>query len=211
MDDELRTADMALRRYETSYFAGHLSKGEQWRCIRDLSSRAVFLDIETTGLSLRSPITVVGIHDGVHTHSLIRGLNLTHRNLGAILDKAAMIVTFNGASFDLPVIDSQFPGVVPNIPHVDLRYPLRRLGHVGGLKRIEADLDIERDRRVAYMTGENAVYLWKLWEKHGKRNALDLLVEYNTEDCRNLKLLANHAYVSLKRRTFDAAVDCRKG
>ncbi|MBU0685508.1 MAG: ribonuclease H-like domain-containing protein [Thermoplasmatota archaeon] len=211
MDDELRTAERMLNRFETGYFATHLRNRDQWRCLNDFSSQVVFLDIETTGLSLRSPITMVGIYDGARVHSLIRGMGLTRDNLEAILGKAGMIVTYNGASFDLPVIESQFPGVIPEIPHVDLRYPLRRLGYAGGLKRIEADLGIERDKRVAYMTGENAVYLWKLWEKHGKRNALDLLVEYNTEDCRNLKTLAEHVYMSLKRQTFDAVMGRWKG
>ena len=211
MDEELRTADRMLTGFETGYFATRLRTRDQWRCLNDFSNRVVFLDIETTGLSLSSPITMVGIYDGVRVHSLIKGMGLTRDNLQAILGKAGMIVTFNGASFDLPVIESQFPGVTPQVPHVDLRYPLRRLGYAGGLKRIEADLDIERDRRIAYMTGENAVYLWKLWEKHGRRNALDLLIEYNTEDCRNLKILADHTYNSLKRQTFDAVTGRWKG
>ena len=211
MDDELRTAERMLKGFETGYFATRFKNRDQWRCLDDFSSRVVFLDIETTGLSLRSPITMVGIYDGSRVHSLIRGMGLTRSNLEAILEKAGMIVTFNGASFDLPVIEAQFPGVIPEIPHVDLRYPLKRLGYSGGLKRIEAELNIERDKRVAYMTGENAVYLWKLWEKHGKRNALELLVEYNTEDCRNLKTLADHAYRSLKRQTFDAVLGRWKG
>jgi hypothetical protein len=211
MDEELRTADRMLTGFETSYFATRLRTRDQWRCLNDFSDRVVFLDIETTGLSLSSPITMVGIYDGVRVHSLIRGMGLTRDNLQAILGKAGMIVTFNGASFDLPVIESQFPGVIPQVPHVDLRYPLRRLGYAGGLKRIEVDLGIERDKRIAYMTGENAVYLWKLWEKHGRRNALDLLIEYNSEDCRNLKILADHSYKSLKRQTFDAVTGRCKG
>ncbi len=211
MDEELRTADRMLTGFETGYFATRLRTRDQWRCLNDFSDRVVFLDIETTGLSLSSPITMVGIYDGVRVHSLIKGMGLTRDNLQAILGKAGMIVTFNGASFDLPVIESQFPGVIPQVPHVDLRYPLRRLGYAGGLKRIETDLGIERDKRIAYMTGENAVYLWKLWEKHGRRNALDLLIEYNTEDCRNLKTLADHTYKSLKKQTFDATIGRWKG
>ncbi len=164
-----------------------------------------FLDIETTGMSYRSPITVIGIYDGARMHTLVRGQNLSRANLEGILSGTSVIVTFNGASFDIPMIESQFPGVIPPIPHVDLRHPLRRLGYSGGLKAIERELDVVRDRRVEYMTGEDAVYLWRLWERQGKRNALDLLVEYNSEDCRNLKTLSEFAYKNLKRVTFDAA------
>jgi uncharacterized protein YprB with RNaseH-like and TPR domain len=204
MDSELIDARQKLEQRNSAYFAARMSPRELWRCLGEFGRSVAFLDIETTGLSLRSPITLVGIYDGTRTHTLIRGRDLNLQNLRAILGSVDMIVTFNGASFDLPMIESQFPGIVPQVPHVDLRYPLRRLGLVGGLKRIERELSIQRDRRVEYMTGEDAVYLWRLWERHGKRNALDLLVEYNTEDCRNLKILADHAYRSLKRRTFDA-------
>jgi uncharacterized protein YprB with RNaseH-like and TPR domain len=93
---------------------------------------------------------------------------------------------------------------------VDLRHVLRRLGLSGGLKNIEREMGIMRDRRVEYMTGEDAVYLWRLWERQNSRNALDLLLEYNSEDCRNLKALATHAYCNLKRLTFDAAVKAWK-
>jgi len=89
---------------------------------------------------------------------------------------------------------------------VDLRYPLRRIGFTGGLKSIEREMGVERDRRVEYMTGEDAVYLWRLWERQGRRNALDLLIEYNAEDCKNLKPLAARAYEVMKRSTFDAIV-----
>jgi uncharacterized protein YprB with RNaseH-like and TPR domain len=164
------------------------------------------VDIETTGVSFRSPVTVVGVYDGTRMHTLVRGINLNHDNLGAILSSVSVIVTFNGASFDLPLIEYNFPGTVPRVPHVDLKHALRRLGLTGGLKVIEREMGIERDHRVEYMTGQDAVYLWRLWEKQGKKNALDLLTEYNAADCMNLKTLADFAYRSLKMRSFDKAV-----
>ena len=148
MDCELALADERYQSNDSSYFAVRLPTKEQWRCIGDFRESVAFLDIETTGISYRSPITVVGIYDGVRMHTLVRGQSLTRSNLNGILSAATMIVTFNGLSFDLPMIESQFPGVVPQIPHVDLKHPLRRLGYAGGLKRIERELDIERDRRV---------------------------------------------------------------
>ncbi|OGS56346.1 MAG: hypothetical protein A3K60_08380 [Euryarchaeota archaeon RBG_19FT_COMBO_56_21] len=205
MDHELVQADAKLRSADSSYFAYHLPRKEQWRCIGDFRKSVAFLDIETTGISCRSPITVVGIYDGVRMHTLVRGQNLTRTNLQGILSGATIMVTFNGSSFDIPMIEAQFPGVVPGIPHIDLRHPMRRLGYSGGLKAIERELDIVRDRRVEYMTGEDAVYLWNLWERHGKKNALDLLIEYNSEDCKNLKCLSEFAYRNLKRTTFDSA------
>jgi uncharacterized protein YprB with RNaseH-like and TPR domain len=206
MDCELIQAHDMLNSRDSSYFANRVPRREQWRCIGDFQKSVAFLDIETTGISYRSPITVVGIYDGARMHTLVRGQNLTRTNLEGILSGASIMVTFNGSSFDVPMIESQFPGVVPNIPHIDLKHALRRLGYSGGLKAIERELDVRRDRRVEYMTGEDAVYLWRLWERHGKKNALDLLVEYNSEDCRNLKFLSDFAYRGLKRTTFDVAV-----
>jgi len=205
MDCGLIQANDRLSSRDSSYFASRVPRKEIWRCLGDFRDSVAFLDIETTGVSFRSPITVVGVFDGARMHTLVRGQNLSRGNLEGILSGASMIVTFNGSSFDVPMIEAQFPGVVPSIPHVDLMHSLRRLGLTGGLKKIERDLDIERDRRVEYMTGEDAVYLWRLWERQGKKNALDLLIEYNSEDCRNLKTLANYAYRNLKGRVFDAA------
>jgi hypothetical protein len=211
LDAELSAADRKYRESDSVYFGLKLPRREQWRCIDDFRGSAIYLDIETTGVSPRSPITVVGAYDGSRMHTLVRGQNLTRTNLGGILMGAKMVVTFNGSSFDIPMIESQFPGIIPEIPHVDLRHALRRLGLVGGLKRIERELGIERDKRVEYMTGEDAVYLWRLWERDGKRNAIELLAEYNAEDCRNLKALAEYSYRGLKKRTFDSAIRGAKG
>lgn len=210
IDAELLVAERRLSERDSSYFASRFVRKEHWRCLGEFDRSVAFLDIETTGISSRAPITVVGIYDGRHMHALIRGQNLGASSLRAMLSSASVLVTFNGSSFDLPIIEANFPGSVPKIPHVDLKHAMRRLGYVGGLKRIERDMGIERDRRVEYMTGEDAVYLWRLWEKHGKRNALELLMEYNREDCRNMKRLADFAYKELKKSTFDtAAAHCK--
>ncbi|MBN1678133.1 MAG: ribonuclease H-like domain-containing protein [Candidatus Thermoplasmatota archaeon] len=202
MDDELEIARARLEAHDSSYFARKVSRREHWRCLSDFGRSVAFVDIETTGLSLWSPITVLGVFDGRRMHTLLRGRDLNTRNVKALLGSVEIIVTYNGAGFDLPIIEAQFPGAVPAVPHVDLRYPLRRLGLTGGLKRIERELGLERDRRLEYMTGEDAVYLWRLWEREGKRNALELLMEYNEADCRNLKALSEHAYRHLSRLTL---------
>jgi uncharacterized protein YprB with RNaseH-like and TPR domain len=210
MDAEILDADASYKKRDPAFFAARLPSREHWRCLRDFDRAVAYLDIETTGISPRSPVTVVGIYDGTRMHSLIRGQNLTGQNLRAILSSASLLITYNGSSFDLPMLESQFPGTIPKMPHVDLKHVLRRLGLSGGLKNIEREMGILRDRRVEYMTGEDAVYLWRLWERQNSRNALDLLLEYNSEDCTNLKALATHAYCNLKRLTFDAAVKAGK-
>lgn len=202
MDLMLLEAADRLREADSRYFRARLSGRNMWRLLRDFRRSTVFLDIETTGISVRSPVTVVGIYDGTRTHSLIRGQTLTGHGLESILSSAGLVVTYNGKGFDLPVLRAQFPGHVPDVPHIDLRHVLARLGHRGGLKAIERQLGISRDHRVEMMTGADAVYLWRLWEKNGKGNALDLLLEYNRADCENLRTLADYAYERMKRETY---------
>ena len=60
------------------------------------------------------------------------------------------------------------------------------------------------------MTGEDAVYLWRLWERKGNRNALQLLIEYNAEDCRNLRTLADYVYSGLKKQVFESSHEAGK-
>lgn len=202
MDAALSEGRERLREKDSRYFRAKLGERHLWRVLKDFAPRTVYLDIETTGLSLRSPVTVVGIHDGRRTHSLVRGRDLTGPNLEAVMSSVDLMVTFNGKSFDLPVLRSQYPGWIPDIPHVDLRHLMARLGHTGGLKKIERSFSIERDRRVEMMTGAEAVYLWRLWERQGKSNALDLLLEYNKADCENLRTLSRYAYEQMRERTF---------
>lgn len=206
VDDALTVAHERLRDRDSRYFRERLPERHMWRLLKDFRSGTVYLDIETTGISVRSPVTVVGIHDGSRTHALVRGKDLDGPNLGAILSAADLVVTYNGKGFDMPVLRAQFPGWIPDVPHIDLRHVLARLGHRGGLKAIERDLGVDRDHRVEMMTGADAVYLWRLWERQGKRNALDLLLEYNAADCENLRTLADYAYERMRRQTFETVV-----
>jgi len=60
-----------------------------------------------------------------------------------------------------------------------------------------------RAQEVEFVTGEQAVYLWHLWERKGKRNALELLKRYNQEDTKNLEPIAALAYERLMRSVLD--------
>ena len=199
-DAILVDANGRLLKGDAAHFAALLRMRDHWRCYEEFRDRAIYLDIETTGVSRRSSVTVVGIYDGRRMHTLVDGQNLTEDNLKAILDHAGILVTFNGASFDLPIIDRAFPDCLPPVPHLDLRHLLRRLGRVGGLKAIEREMGIERDFRLQCLTGQDAVYLWRLWRKQGAWNALETLKEYNCEDCMNLRTIADIACNEMKSR-----------
>ncbi len=148
---------------------------------------AVYLDIETDGYY--GSITVVGLCDDKQTMTFVRGINLDRKLLQDQLSKYKMIVTFNGASFDLPVIKRYF-NITNNLPHVDLRFVCQKAGLTGGLKQIERDLDIKRAEEVQTMSGFDAVNLWHQFRQTGNREFLDKIIKYNEEDVINLPILA---------------------
>jgi len=142
---------------------------------------------------------MVGIHRNGRTTTLVNGVDLDGDSLSEALKGTKLLVTFNGRSFDIPLLDFNFPFSVPRVPHFDLRHGCARIGLRGGLKRIERVLGIARPQEVDYVTGEQAAYLWKLWERKGNENALGLLCRYNEEDTKNLEPLARHTYEKLMK------------
>ncbi|UCE81115.1 MAG: ribonuclease H-like domain-containing protein [Methanobacteriota archaeon] len=209
-DGILDDARQRLRKGDCQYFSAMIKTKDHWRCFEEFRNRVIYLDIETTGISKSAPITMIGMYDGRRMHTLVRGQNLTNDNLRAILEHAGMIVSFNGASFDLPVIESAFPGAVPPVPHLDLKHLLRRLGRVGGLKAIEREMGVDRDLRIQYLTGQDAAYLWRLWRRRGAWNALETLKEYNSQDCINLETIAEAACMEMKSRVMGPALSDTK-
>jgi len=199
----INMAEQLLERRETRYFEKLLPPIEHWRLLEEFRRETVYLDIETDGLGANSRITVVGVHREGETRTLVRGIDLTPENLSEELENCKLLVTFNGRSFDFPLLEYNFPFSVPRVPHFDLRHGFARIGFKGGLKNIEKRIGICRPREVEYVTGEEAVYLWKLWERNGNKNALNLLKKYNGEDTRNLEYLAEYLYRHLERISIE--------
>lgn len=186
-DNLLRIADRHLRAKNSLFFTNALRFSDQWRLYDTFKEDAVYLDIETDGYY--GGITVVGLYDGRETKTLVRGFNLDKQLLQRELSKYQLLVTFNGKSFDVPVLERYF-GFRINLPHVDLRFVCAKAGYVGGLKSIEQQLGIKRREEVRAISGEDAVYLWEMWKSTGNRDYLEKLVMYNEEDIVNLIPLA---------------------
>ena len=108
-----------------------------------------------------------------------------------------LVVTFNGAQFDLPFLAREFGGWRP-AAHLDLRWPLARLGYAGGLKAIERRVGIARPAEVRNVDGFEAVWLWRRYRR-GERRALELLLEYARCDVEHLAPLAALAAAGLAR------------
>ncbi len=202
LDQELGMAKEFWDRGRTEYFTRLLPSGQHWRMYRRLKEDTAYLDIETNGLGPGAIITMVSVHRNGDTTTLTRGMDLSAENLSHALEGSKMLVTFNGSTFDLPMIEREFPFTVPKVPHYDLRHACPKVGLRGGLKQVEVLLGYRRPQEVEYVTGEEAVYLWHLWERKGNENALKLLRRYNQEDTRNLEPLAEVVYGRLEERAL---------
>lgn len=201
VEDELARSEDALRKGRYRYFTERLPRREHWRALREFRGATAYLDIETTGLSMgRDAVTVVGVYDGRRERSFVKGVNLHELPLALLRPK--VLVTFNGARFDLPFLRRAFPRMRLDQLHVDLMHSLRRLGFHGGLKSIERQVGIERPEETAGLRGFDAVRLWHAYRR-GDATALDLLLEYNMQDVVNLESLADMAYAELRLLSLD--------
>ncbi|MGI0151573.1 MAG: ribonuclease H-like domain-containing protein, partial [Thermoplasmata archaeon] len=95
---------------------------------------------------------------------------------------------------------------IPPAAHIDLRFVLRRLGYSGGLKRIEQELRLGEREGVEGLRGLDAVRLWQEWRR-GRRESLDLLIEYNRADTVNLEPLLEFSVAEMARRLRPARPD----
>lgn len=187
--------DQSIRAYgegSWTFFDQRLPSDHKWRAFGDFRDRTLYVDIETTGLGWDDdPITVIGTYNGRETKTFILGQNL--REAVGEMDRYPILVTYNGACFDIPIIQRQFAKACRNHIHIDLRYPLHRLGYSGGLKGIERAMGIMRSEATRGLDGWDAVRLWQAY-LGGSLEALDLLVAYNSEDVRHLKPLMEFVY-----------------
>ncbi|MFC4988692.1 ribonuclease H-like domain-containing protein [Saliphagus infecundisoli] len=187
---------------DLSFFADELPASSRWRLYENASRSACFLDIETTGLDADSnDVTTVTLHRGGETTTLVAGRDLTAERLQAELDRSALLVTFNGQRFDVPFLETCYD-VDASLPHVDLLYPCRTLELTGGLKQVERDLGIERER--PDLSGRDAVRLWHRYER-GDEDSLERLIEYNRADTVNLETVTERVADRLHRQVFESA------
>jgi uncharacterized protein YprB with RNaseH-like and TPR domain len=161
------------------------------------------VDIETDGGYYASSVTVIGLYDGLSAKTYVKGDNLA--DFAEDVSRYALLVTFNGATFDLPLLRRAFPGVNWDHLHIDLRFALAALGYKGGLKHIEKQVGIERPYEIHGLGGDDAIVLWEQYRR-GSQEALELLVEYNKADIVNLEVLLTLAYPRLQARAEEGEV-----
>ncbi|MFZ5864736.1 MAG: ribonuclease H-like domain-containing protein [Thermodesulfobacteriota bacterium] len=174
-----------------AYFARALPPGEKWRLYSEFRNETAYLDIETsTGGGNGNYITTIALYDGASVFYYVHGYNLGM--FAEEIVKYKLIVTYNGKSFDVPIIEDYFKIKLPQA-HIDLRHILHSLGYRGGLKGCERQLGLHRNE-LDGVNGYYAVLLWRDYLRNGNHRALDTLLAYNILDAVNLEPLMITAY-----------------
>lgn len=175
---------------DPQFFTKRLDSSEVWRIFPHYRTRTAYLDIETTGLGDYAEVTTIALYDGREVHIYINGINL--HDFADAIGKYQVIVSYNGKSFDVPVLERFFRIQLPQA-QIDLRYVLARLGFKGGLKGCEKMLGMNRGH-LDGVDGYFAVLLWQRYKEYNDEKALHTLLAYNIEDAVNLERLAVEAY-----------------
>jgi uncharacterized protein YprB with RNaseH-like and TPR domain len=110
--------------------------------VPDWASRVVFFDVETTGLSGGAGMLafLVGCgwfeNGGFKVRQFLLGSASGERALldalGRVFDEASLVVTFNGRTFDVPLMETRWAfhrsaSPTDDLPHFDMLPPARRL------------------------------------------------------------------------------------
>lgn len=199
LDEYIPRSRQAIKQKNAAFFERLSGLGEAWRIFPEFADQCVYLDIETTGLSsVFDMVTMVGLYDGRKYKVFVEGDNL--QELPGHLKDYSVVVTFNGANFDLRFLKLAFPELALPPIHIDLRWVTRKLGMKGGLKSVEARLGLKRSAETEAMTGYDATVLWAKYLR-GEKSALEQLIQYNTEDVVHLKAIMQIAYDRLCKRT----------
>ena len=187
---DLNECKLALRDQDLAFFRERLPKAYHYRIALAFPHDVLFVDIETTGLSrYYDDITLVGWSIDGEYDALIQGE--PPEKFRSVLQKARILVTFNGTLFDLPFLRQQYPDIrFPGI-HLDLRYLAKRVNLTGGQKKIESELGFRRKADIGGMDGENAPVLWRMYRK-GDVGALKKLIQYNHADVEGMRHIMEH-------------------
>jgi uncharacterized protein YprB with RNaseH-like and TPR domain len=176
---------------------------EHWRMFAAFADHAAYLDIETSDDVVgHAGISAIGVYDREGVHLLLAG-----RDLDRFVELAKnwkVLVSFNGLSFDVPILRSAFPEWQPPVCHIDLRHLFARLGLDGGLKSLERRLPLHlgRPRHLDTLDGWGASSLFRRG-RDGDRQAMRTFAEYNLYDTVNLRTLMAWAYNRMIERELE--------
>jgi len=154
--------------------------------VLDIETRNTFQEIGKAEPALLD-ISVVCIHDS-ETDSYSSYLQEDLGKLWPILEKADVIITFNGDHFDIPLLDKYYSGDLTRIKSLDILKEVRKsLGHRIGLGIIaEGTLNKGKGGH-----GLEAIEWWKKGE-------IDKIIKYCLEDVKITKEVYEYALQNKK-------------
>ena len=156
--------------------------------------RPIYLDIETYGARRDQQISIICLADSEHT-MLLNAQHTSRETLLSLLANYDAIVTYNGSAYDLPRIEHHYQ-IRLDHARIDLRHLLARLGHRGGLKRIETHYGIQRDQ---YLRAGDPLLLWRHYQASHDDHYLEILSDYIRADTESLIQLHEHALHEYKQ------------
>jgi uncharacterized protein YprB with RNaseH-like and TPR domain len=210
--EAVNEAQQAHLTKDLGWFRANWPERELWRLWQGYCApeRVALVDIETTGLTPGyDQITVIGLADISSQRAFVAGRPQSGDEMLDAFRNAIrqydLMVTFNGAGFDVPFIEKHFREANFRFeqPHIDLLPVSRSLGLGGGLKDIEKQLGIVRPAEIKDMRGTEAIQLWGAW-KQGDAAAYKKLTTYCKADCSNLREFAEHLYRRKWETTYTA-------
>jgi len=184
----------------------------------------VFFDLETTGL-----------HGGAGTHVFLIGCGWFERRqfltrqfvmtrfaderpmlqaVGRALNRAGALVSFNGKSFDAPVLETRFlfhrlEWFAGETPHIDVLHPARQFWKRDDCSLVALEKQLLGHRRVGDVPGFEIPARYFEFVRTGDATALRPVLEHNRLDLLSLATLTARL-LHLTRSGPDAARDARE-
>ncbi|MFT4309120.1 MAG: ribonuclease H-like domain-containing protein [Candidatus Woesearchaeota archaeon] len=195
MDYKIRLYKSKIEEEDYEFFTRIMPSRLHYRCYHMIKEDLLYIDLESYGHKTNR-ITIIGLSDGENTR-IIRGDNTDSSIILGLIVKAKGIITYNGKSYDLPLLIKQYNISIVGKIVIDLKHLLRTIGYSGGLKKIEKDMGIIRSMSYDVSSGD-PIRLWRAYKATGDEHYLGILSEYVEYDVTSLPILMEKAYYQYK-------------